>query len=279
MVHIVTAHWNEDLQWLYDLKDKFHDLSFSVCDKLSNPHYAGTGECDVETNHGHEASAYIKYIIDNYETLPNKICFIHGHNEAWHQKYYMSDIITHVYANQETMPKFCSLNGVLTPNPDEPHEVQNWAKARDRMQESFRKFYDLYMRHKYTGNSTQYDCCAQFCTTKKQIQKLPKEAYILLAQELLQCKDGQGMTERCAATLEMNWHKIIGDMPDRVHDGSAWLTALMTGKLSKIGKKKETGHTACQNHFQQYASFRKYIIIGILVLCIIIWMSRYVRNR
>ena len=27
MVHIVTAHWNEDLQWLHDLNDTFYDLS------------------------------------------------------------------------------------------------------------------------------------------------------------------------------------------------------------------------------------------------------------
>ena len=39
MVHIVTAHWNEDLKWLYDLNNKFEDLTISVCDKVSNPNY------------------------------------------------------------------------------------------------------------------------------------------------------------------------------------------------------------------------------------------------
>ena len=52
MVHIVTAHWNEDLKWLYDLKDEHEYFTISVCDKLTNPNYAGSGECDVDTNHG-----------------------------------------------------------------------------------------------------------------------------------------------------------------------------------------------------------------------------------
>lgn len=251
MVHIVTAHWNENLQWLYDLNDEFEYLTISVCDKLSNLDYAGSGNCDVDTNHGHEASAYLKYIINHYDTLPNNICFIHGHDTAWHQKYSMREVLSRVHANEKLLPDFCSLNGVLTPDPDAPHEVQNWARARDRMKESFPKFYDRYMKRRYTGNSTQYDCCAQFCTTNDKIRKLPKEAYELLAQELSQCKDGKGMTERCAATLEMNWHKIIGGMPDRVQDGSAWLNAIMTEKSFEVEKNNETEHTVRRNDFEK----------------------------
>tara|TARA_B100000787_G_scaffold100692_1_gene74351 strand:+ start:305 stop:1243 length:939 start_codon:yes stop_codon:yes gene_type:complete len=248
MVHVVTAHWNEDLQWLHDLNDEFQYLTISVCDKLSNPNYAGSGECDVDTNHGHEASAYLKYIINHYDTLPNNICFIHGHDTAWHQKYSMSEVLSRVHTNKKLLPDFCSLNAVLTPDPDAPHEVRNWARGRDRMKESFPKFYDRYMKHRYTGNSTQYDCCAQFCTTNDKIRKLPKEAYELLARELLQCRDGHGMTERCAATLEMNWHKIIGGMPDRVQDGSAWLNAIMTEKSFEVEKDNEV-ETVYPNDF------------------------------
>ena len=234
MVHIVTAHWNEDLQWLYNLKDELDYMTISVCDKLSNPNYAGSGDCDVDTNHGHEASAYLKFIINHYDTLPNNICFIHGHNRAWHQKNPMRELLSKINTNSKRLPDFCSLNGFLTPDPDAPHQVQEWGRGRDRMKESFPKFYNKYMKHKYTGNGLRYDCCAQFCTTKDKIHKLPKEAYELLAQELLQCKDGIGMTERCAATLEMNWHKIIGDMPDRVQDVSSTLciNAIMTKKGS-----------------------------------------------
>ena len=99
------------------------------------------------------------------------------------------------------MPSYASLNGVLEPNAEE--QPDNWGRGRDRMRDSFPEFFE-YIRDRYTGNMTQYDCCAQFCTTRAQIQTLPRRAYEVLAQELRECKDQEDMTGRCAATLEMN---------------------------------------------------------------------------
>ena len=275
MVHIVTSHWNEDLKWLYDLKDEHEYFTISVCDKLTNPNYAGSGECDVDTNHGDEASSYLKYIINHYDTLPNDICFIHGHDTAWHQKYSMSEVLTQINTNKKLLPDYCSLNGVLTPDPDSKHGSDKiWARGRDRMKEHFPRFYNKYMKHRYIGNSTQYDCCAQFYTTKDKIRKLPKEAYELLSLELSQCKLGGQRLLGCGATLEMNWHKIIGDMPDRVPDASSFcLNGMMTENnetpphgssfesRSKSGQQEEKGSS-----YKIYI----YIIIGLLLMLYII---------
>ena len=274
MVHIVTAHWNEDLKWLYDLKDEHEYFTISVCDKLTNPNYAGSGECDVDTNHGDEASSYLKYIINHYDTLPNNICFIHGHDTAWHQKHSMSEVLTQINTNNKLLPDYCSLNGVLTPDPDSKRDAPGWGRGRDHMKEHFPRFYNKYMKHRYIGNSTQYDCCAQFYTTKDKIRKLPKEAYELLALELSQCKVGGERLSGCGATLEMNWHKIIGDMPDRVPDASSFcLNAMMTENneilphgssfesRSKSGQQEEKGSS-----YKIYI----YIIIGLLLILYII---------
>jgi hypothetical protein len=35
---------------------------------------------------GNEASAYLEYIINNYENLPDICIFVHGHRNSWHNK-------------------------------------------------------------------------------------------------------------------------------------------------------------------------------------------------
>ena len=50
----------------------------------------------IDINKGQEVTMYIKYIIDNYYNLPDKILFLHGHKMSYHQDHTSDYIIKNV---------------------------------------------------------------------------------------------------------------------------------------------------------------------------------------
>jgi len=77
---IVTSHWKEDLTW----------LTSSKCPVILIDHQGSAPSVIRPTttivNRGREASSYLRYILDNYDSLPEHVAFIHGHEDAWHHK-------------------------------------------------------------------------------------------------------------------------------------------------------------------------------------------------
>ena len=77
-LEICSSHFNEDLEWL-----KKSQWPVSIV------HHEGGAPVEytyVIPNVGLEVSAYLKYIIERYDTLPDHVAFIHGHETAWHQQ-------------------------------------------------------------------------------------------------------------------------------------------------------------------------------------------------
>jgi hypothetical protein len=71
-MHVVIAHYNEDLSWVTGLKYPFTIVSRNGIPK------------DVAPNKGNEASVFLDYIIKNYDTLDDYTFFVHGHRSSWH---------------------------------------------------------------------------------------------------------------------------------------------------------------------------------------------------
>jgi len=78
---IVTNHWKEDLNWL--LKSKFPVVLIDKEGADPSPFVPQ----HVIPNLGRESTAYLKYIIENYDNLPEAVAFIHGHETAPHQNH------------------------------------------------------------------------------------------------------------------------------------------------------------------------------------------------
>ena len=77
-LEICSSHFNEDLEWL-----KKSPWPVSIV------HHEGGTPVDYTyliPNVGMEASAYFKYIIERYDSLPDHVAFIHGHETAYHQQ-------------------------------------------------------------------------------------------------------------------------------------------------------------------------------------------------
>ena len=75
-VVIVSNHCAEDLSWLHN-QEKY---KFVVCSK-TNPN----SHIYLPKNAACEVEAYLTYIVQNYDSLPQTVVFVHGHEYAWHQ--------------------------------------------------------------------------------------------------------------------------------------------------------------------------------------------------
>ena len=72
---VVSAHFNEDLTWI--TLSKYPVVVYSKTINLSYNY--------IPFNKVQEVPAYLKYIIDHYECLPEYTFFVHGHRQAYHQ--------------------------------------------------------------------------------------------------------------------------------------------------------------------------------------------------
>jgi hypothetical protein len=76
-LEICTSHFKEDLEWL-----KESPWPVSIV------HHEGGTPVDYTyliPNRGVEVTAYFKYIIERYDSLPDHVAFIHGHETSYHQ--------------------------------------------------------------------------------------------------------------------------------------------------------------------------------------------------
>jgi hypothetical protein len=67
---VVAAHFREDTSWLNELSQYWPVLLL--------------GPGGLPENKGNEAMAYLTYIIENYDNLPESVAFVHGHDSSWH---------------------------------------------------------------------------------------------------------------------------------------------------------------------------------------------------
>jgi hypothetical protein len=76
MINCVVSRYKKDTNFVYKLKniDKYF-----IYDKVTPKN-----KYNIPVNKGNEASVYLKYIIDNYETLADFTFFIHDDEYAWH---------------------------------------------------------------------------------------------------------------------------------------------------------------------------------------------------
>ena len=64
--------------------------------------------CRKTSSMHRESDAYLNYIVDNWNNLPDKIVFLHGHRHSWHQHLDLPDAVQSFMTS--TNVPFCSLN-------------------------------------------------------------------------------------------------------------------------------------------------------------------------
>lgn len=109
-VHIVSSHYNEDIDWLKRQKEHTFTIYSKTLPSSDNVKH-------IDTNYAGEAEAYLHYIVDNYDNLPTTIVFIHGHENAYHQSDTILNLISQISKNNDIKYKNINNSPILLVYP------------------------------------------------------------------------------------------------------------------------------------------------------------------
>jgi hypothetical protein len=183
---IVTSHWKEELGWL-----KESPFPVVVIDKEGS-----APSCFEPTwiipNKGCEITVYFKYIIENYDTLPDHVAFIHGHETQYHQRHvqHFLDVIKH---SNRAKYGYIPLNNEFRvmyyrdydPEPDPniiPIKFSTWWK---KFKIPFQKPEDSQL--------FVVDKSPQFIASRDKLRSVPKEIYQHWYDTLMDANPGREM--------------------------------------------------------------------------------------
>lgn len=184
---VVSSHYKEDLSWMENpiISKKYNFSIYSKTDKTKNY---------IDVNKGNESTSYLKFIIDNYDSLPEHLFFIHGHDKAYHQDFTMTEILKNFKITNKT---FISLNrrdwyveNMRTQHTTEYNMLlKNWS------------FNDLPI-----PDQLSYYSCAQFYTNSCNIKKNPLELYKKMFEWLITTNINNYWSSRF---FEYTWYYIL----------------------------------------------------------------------
>lgn len=245
---VVPALETDDVSWVVEELPEYARLSTEFDHKLTlqpswqhaiylvNPSSSEPrpGTFTTPMNKGHEAMAYLTYIIDNYnDTIPSVVAFLHSHRggffKAWHVDTPLHDNVQAMrnlqldYVKEQGYVNLrCNVNpGCKNPRRISPHITgTTWREIfGNTTTPSFNpdsQFPAARSGHIETDYEETYDamrmviwtpCCAQFAVTKEQIYERPLEDYIQIRQWLIDTDKNDAQSGR---TMEYLWHVIFG---------------------------------------------------------------------
>lgn len=177
------------------------------------------GEHSVPRNKGREASAYLKFIVDYYDRLPERTIFLHDEEYSWHHVGSIVDLAQESivqpgsYRNLNSIV-LDSIQDMVNCNDDEElkwlaqrniSDPQHWWKE-------ITQWFDAYLGP-YLGNHQQHGDwttghlgCAQILVHRDLIRQHPVEMYRVLYDWILSTDLPCSKTSRF---LEWTWHLIF----------------------------------------------------------------------
>jgi hypothetical protein len=189
---IVISRYKKDIKWAKSFTDKGYVTLVYDHDESaqSNPY-------SLNLNKGKEASAYLKYIIDKYDSLPLYSLFIHDKDTSWHHQ---GSIVKLILDNQGSTKKYYNFNNRVCST------IKNgvWKE----MKSFYNKFLSKYLGPiEYFGDWTvNHLCCAQFVVHKSKIRQHPKKFYQDLFNWITTTNMDHEITGRL---LEWTWRIIF----------------------------------------------------------------------
>ena len=212
-ITVVVSHYNEDLEWLKKCK-----YPIVLCDKLgSQPsHLTPDESCSLSVNHGREASSYLNYIINNYDSLSEYTVFLHGHENANHQKLPFG-ILNGIDQANISNYDFISLNNMIHVRPlnhksPPKDEFGNHSENHTQVTNLI-KYYWPNVFQPVLGDIPyfiRYDCCAQFIVSRKAIRRHSKAVY----ETFFNCIMNETDSWAIGVVFEILWQMIFTGITD-----------------------------------------------------------------
>ena len=163
MINCVVSRYKKNVNWVYNLKN-INDF-FIYEKEMPESRY------NIPVNKGNEASVYLKYIVDHYDTLADFTFFIHDEEYAWHHKGSVVNLLDEAVLSNKLY-----------------YNINTWIlggiKAEVKLYDDICKFYKQFIE-KYIPLSSLpnpdwthgHRGCAQFLVHKSLITKLPLQFY------------------------------------------------------------------------------------------------------
>lgn len=213
--HLVIASFKaQNVDWLAQIPSTWTIKRYFMDDP--NPEPPGLA---VPRNHGREAMAYLTYIIDHYDDLPDYAIFTHGHERSWHQmeplpmKVRALNLTALYQENYISLRCGDQMGCEKQPYIDTLHP--NWGGEAHMCD-----FWETIVPHEVCPRYVSYKCCAQHAVTRAAIKTRTKEDWIRIRDPLLHdFKDykkwGQGATDWLGGMFyEKFWHLLLGAGPE-----------------------------------------------------------------
>lgn len=175
-----------------------------------------TRELHTPANKGKESMAYLTYIIDNYENLPNISIFLHSHRDgypaAWHtdnNKHSNPWSVKHLQLSAVETRGFINLRCNHVPGcPAEIQPFRNPPEGHRDLEHAFERIWkEIFGADQQVPRRIGTPCCAQFAVTKEAVRKRTKEDWVGYRKWLLNTKEDDEMSGR---VFEYLWHILFG---------------------------------------------------------------------
>ncbi|OOQ90960.1 hypothetical protein PEBR_01766 [Penicillium brasilianum] len=165
---------------------------------------------------GHEASAYLSYIIDNYDNLAPYTIFIHGREEQWHNDVagpYTQNVLANLRYEAVSINGYVNLRCSNRPGcpstifQANPVSIDfDYQYMIDQLPEVLG--YLLGIDPSEVPADIGHQCCAQFAVARERIQERPQSDYI----SILEWIATTDMTDNYGIgwLIEKLWHMIFG---------------------------------------------------------------------
>lgn len=192
-MNIVVSRYKRDTSWTEKFKQFVPDANIMVYDKETpeNPY-------NVPVNKGNEASVYLKYIVDYYDSLPDLTFFCHDEEFAWHHS---GSIINHFEIALLSGRKYYNVNDKI---------ILGDIRGNDYGYKSILDWYHDFIEEYIPINSlpnpdwtSGYRGSAQFLVHKDIIRCLPKKFYENLYTWITRTTITSAQSGRF---LEWTWH-------------------------------------------------------------------------
>lgn len=204
---VMAALKSDDTSWVTSDLQGFNTSIYTVDDVAASP--------KIPENKGREAMAYLTYIIDHYDDLPDVVLFFHPHRVTWHNNILLD--LNSAKTISRLNPAHVARQGYFNARCHHDPGCPDWIHI-DRPEAEWdmvKKFEEKYFTSAVWRELHPLDpvpkalsqpCCAQFAVSGQRIRARPRSHYEHYRQWLLDTPTEDKYSGRI---MEYNWQYIF----------------------------------------------------------------------
>ncbi|KAI9036627.1 DUF3431 domain-containing protein [Aspergillus affinis] len=209
---VLAATQTEDLNWLLNYCRDYGTTPFVyTTDATPEPHLIVP-----RTTRGREAAAYLSFVVDYYDHLPDYTIFIHSNRDQWHNDLFgsrTSSALRHLRLEAVDAQGYVNLR--CEHDPGCPTNVHPWSPTQiDIDKNDIRAFFpQVYQTLFNVGKEKVPDhignvCCGQFAVSRERILQRPRHDY----ERMLKWAAETELTDSFGVgwVFEKVWHVVFG---------------------------------------------------------------------